>query len=881
MGWLRRLLGWTSPRDRALAEEIEAHRAFVEDELRRAGLSVADAAAESRRRLGNVTLAREDAREVWTLRWLDQLRRYVKYGLRGLRREPLFALTAILTLGLGVAATATVVSVVNSELGVLPYPNARRLVAIYSQAADPHSQYDAVTVDQLAEWRQSPGLAAVAAEGGSSLVTLQLAQARSILVQTVTANFFTTLGRSALQGRVFVDDDARGASTAILTERGWTRVFDRQPDIVGRVVTLDNQAVTIVGIVADDDAFGQTPTLYRPADERLPVREASASFWWAIGRLADGATPEIARTQLQPTVTRRGEVDPTLRGHVAGVKDLSDWNRPLDAGRLYFFLGASLVVLLLTVTNTAGLVLSRVLRRSPEFALRAALGGGSGALRLQLVVEASLVVIPACLLGLWVAWEGVAVIGTVVPEDFLQRGTHVTLDLRVLAACVGAAIVTIAGLTLVPIGLVRRAGASAIGGGARTSAAPSAGRARGILLVSQLALTVILLASAGIFLKSFVALLHVPLGFEPSAAWSEYVRLTGPRYAERDQQRRYAEALLEQASAIPGVRMAAVATSTPLGSGPLAAVSDSRRPLAAGETALDPIYRAVSGDYFRTIGTPILRGRAIAPTDTVGSPAVAVVNQQLARQLFPNEDPIGRMIDVAPIHGAQIARGPMTIVGVASDIKEVGLNEIAFTDIYVPFAQHPSTSVSLIVRSPTADAAGMTSALREAAAAVDATMPVGTATSFPDLVRDSAKGARFNLIVVTGFAAAALLVAAIGLYGAMAYAATARWREYGVRLALGATPRRLVGRALWQAGRLGLIGGAIGVAGALLLAKWLGDSLYLVARVHSGVLYGVTTTDPMSLTMALVGVVALALLAGAVPARRVARIDPVRALRAE
>ena len=880
MGWLTRLLGWTSPRDRALADELEAHRAFVEDELKRSGLSAAEAAAESRRRLGNVTLAREDSRDVWTLRWLDQVRQHVRFGLRALRREPLFALTAILTLGLGVAATTTVFSVVNSELGMLPYPDASRLVAIYSQAADPHSQYDAVSVDQLAEWRRAPGLAAVAAEGGTETRTLQLAQARSVLVQTVTANFFTTLGRRPLQGRVFTDADARGAATVILSERGWTRVFDRQPDVVGRVVALDDQPVTIVGIVADDDALEPGPWMFRAADERVPSGNGSPVFWWAIGRLADGATAEMARGQVQPTVTRCAELDSKLRGHLARVDELSSWNTTSDRGKLYFFLGASLVVLLLTVANTAGLVLSRVLRRAPEFALRAALGGGTGALSLQLVVEAALVVIPGCVLGLWVASEALAVTGAVLPEDFLMRGTHVTLDLRVLAACVGVAMLTVTGLTLVPLGLARRAGASAIGGGARTSAAPSAGRTRGILLVSQLALTVILLAGAGIFLKSFVALLHVPLGFEPSGASSAYVELTGPRYADRDQQRRYAEGLIEQAAAIPGVRIAAVATSTPLGSGPEVTVSDPRRPGAGADTALQPIYRAVSGDYFRAVATPILRGRAILPTDTAGAPAVAVVNQQFVRRLFPDEDPIGRTIDVAPFHGARITRGLMTIVGVASDIKEVGLNEIAFEDIYVPFAQHPSTSVTLIVRGPAADAS-LTTALRTAAAAVDKTMPVTTTTSFTDLVSGSVRGARFNLIVVTGFAAAALLVAAIGLYGAMAYAATARWREYGVRLALGATPRRLVGRALWQAGRLGLVGGVIGVAGALLLAKWLGDSLYLVARVHSGLLYGVTTTDPTSLTMALVGVVALALLAGAVPARRVSRIDPVQALRAE
>ena len=416
--------------------------------------------------------------------------------------------------------------------------------------------------------------------------------------------------------------------------------------------------------------------------------------------------------------------------------------------------------------------------------------------------------------------------------------------------------------------------------GARTIGLPSAGRTRTMLLTFQLALTVILLAGAGMFLRSFVALLQVPLGFEPTAAWSARVDLSGPRYADDGRRRAYAEALIERARTIPGVGSVAVATSSPLMSGWLVHSFDARRPVGPGDAGLHTIYRAVGGDYFRTIGTPIVRGRPLDGSDTAAAPAVAVVNEQFVRNLFPQEDPIGRTIDLAPGHGSPIARGPVTIVGVASDIIEVGPNEVAFADIYVPFAQRPATALELLVRGPAGNAS-MATALRASAAAVDPTMPVTSTTSLVDRVAASTNGARFNLVLVSGFAAAALLIAAIGIYGAMAYAATARWREYGVRLALGATPRDLVGRSLWHAARLGLVGGAIGVVGAVLFALWLGDSLYLVAGQHSGILYDVTTTDPPSLAAALVGVVVLALLAGAIPACRVARVDPVKALRAE
>jgi predicted permease len=882
MNHLRRFFGWSQRAERALAEEVEAHRALVEEELRRAGFSAADAAAESRRRLGNVTLAREDSREVWTLRWLDQLRQYLQYGARGLRREPLFALTAILSLALGTAATTTVFSVVDAEIWrPLPFPDPYRLVAVYSRGEPPRTEIDGISLEELAEWRRAPGLASVAASGWRRRRTLQLDHAESVLAADVTSNYFSTLGRTALRGRVFIDDDARGTTTAILTERGWTRTFDRSPDVLGRTMTLDGHAVTIVGIVADDDSLGPGPEWFLPIDEGSTAGlQPPARVFSMIGRLAAGATAGAVREQIQAVVTRRAAIDPDRRGHTAFVDDLSAFNTPLDHRALYFFLGASVVVLLLTVTNAAGLMLSRVLRRAPEFALRGALGGGPSAIAAQLVVEAALVVVPGGLLGLWLAFQAVGLVGQIVPDDFLHRGTHIVLDVRVVAFCGAVALATLAGLGLVPLGLARRTGASAMGSGSRTSATPAASRARTVLLTAQIALTVVLLAGAGMFLRSFVALLHAPLGFDPGSGWSARVTLGGPRYADDDRRRTYAEALVERARATPGVRIASVATTSPLMSGWLVMATDSRHPGVNGAGAVRAIYRAVSGDYFQTIGTPIMRGRAIAPSDRVGTPDVAVVNEQFARNLFPGEDAVGQSIDLTALHGATARNGRITIVGVASNIQEIGADEVAFADMYVPFAQRPASDFELLVRGGPDDAS-MSAALRSAAAAVDPTVPVTSVSSLASRVAGATQGGRFNLLLVAGFATVAVLIAAIGIYGAMAYAATARWREYGVRLALGATPRGLVGRALWQAARMGLMGGVAGITGAIVFAMLIGDGLYLVPGRHSGVLFQVTTTDPPSLVGAAVGAVLVALVAGAVPARRVSKIDPVKALRAE
>jgi predicted permease len=878
MSWLRRIFSRPRRHDAALVEELDTHRALIEDELRRAGLSPVEAAVESRRRLGNVTLAREDARDVWAIWWLDSTRRHVRQGLRGLRHEPGFALTAMLTLGLGTAATITVFSVVDAEIWrPLPYPDPHRLVRVYSRGLAPRTDIDAIAIDELADWRRAPGFEHLAAEGRYRRRTLQLDRAESIVTDEVTANYFLTLGRTARLGRVLNDDDARGSGAVLLTERGWTRLFDANPEAVGRIVMLDGAAKTIVGVVSDDDALGPGPEMYVPIDERSTV-----TVFGATGRLAAGATAEAVRDQIQAAITRRAAEDAGRRGHTAVVEDLSDFNAPANYRQLYFFLGASLLVLLLAVTNTAGLLMSRALRRAPEFALRGALGGGTPAIAMQLVVEAALIVLPGCLLGLWLAIEALAMVGRVVPSDFLLRGTRIAVDLRVFAFCGAVALVTLAGLALIPLRLARRAGAGAIGSGTRTGALPSASRLRAVLLVSQIALTVILLAGAGIFLKSFVGLLHVPLGFDPASGWSARVTLGGPRYADDDQRRAYVAALTERALAIPGARDAAIATSSPLASGWLVTVSDARHPPSANEVVAGArsVYRAVSADYFRTIGTPLVRGRALAATDIAGAPDVAVINEQLARRLFPDEDPIGQSIDLVGSRGAPIRKGRLTIVGVAADIKEVGLNEVAFPDLYVPYAQRPAADIELLVRGH-GDDASMAAALRSAVAAVDATIPVTSVAPLSRRVAVATQTERFNLILVAGFAIAAVLIAAIGIYGALAYAATARWREFGVRLALGATPRALLGRMLWHAARLGLIGGIVGVAGALVVAISLGDALYLVPGQHQGMLFGVTTTDPSSLGGALIGVVTIALVAGAVPAWRVARIDPARVLRSE
>lgn len=600
-----------------------------------------------------------------------------------------------------------------------------------------------------------------------------------------------------------------------------------------------------------------------------------------IGRLAPDATRAVALAQVQAAVDRRGDVESTRANHTASVRAISEYYRVSDRRPLYFFLGASVLVMVLTIVNVAGLTLSRSVRRAPEFALRGALGGGLRAIAGQLAVEAALVAVPGCVLGLWLASDAVGVVAQMTPGDFLHRGREIVVDYRATAMCAAVVAITMLGLALAPLGVARRAdGAVAMAGGMRSSGLRSASKTRERLLIAQMALTVVLLTVGGLFLKSFVAETRAPLGFDPADGWSMHVSLSAAKYRDDALVRQYVDSLIERARAIPGVRDASGATSSPLNSGFVITSSEPGVARPPGTSGTEAIYRAVTPDYFRAISTPIVRGRGFAASDVAGAPDVAVVNETFARQVFQDRDPIGKQIELNGARTAQVRSGIVTVVGVAANIQEVFLSEADIPDVYVPLAQRPAVDLELIVRG-NGSSDSMPGALRGVAAATDPAVPVSGIATIDRRVTVALQRGRFNLTLVTGFAVVAVLIGAIGIYGAMAYAAVARAREFGVRMALGASPARLLRGALWYAARFGIAGAALGVAGAIVAAVWIGDALYLVPGKHSALLYKVRTTDPVALGVAAAGVVVIALLAGAIPARRLARIDPVKTLRAE
>lgn len=875
---LRKLLALFRRPDADLAEEQEVHRSMIEDELRRAGLTPATAAAESRRRMGNMLLAREDGREAWTIRWLDRLGQQLRYGIRGLRREPGFAVTALATLALGIAAVTTVFSVVDVELWrPLPYPEADRLIAVGSRDPKTHAA-DGITIGEFQAWRQrATALENLTAVGRLNRRTARLDAAESFRTTEVTSTYFTTLQRNALVGRVFSPGDPPDINGVVITDRAWARVFDRDPATVGRTFVLDDQQVTIVGVVANDDSMGLDGDLYVPIDERT-APATSGALYTMIGRLAPGASAAVVVDQVQAAIDDRARIDSSRLQHLAAAEDLSSYYRTTNARPLYFFLGASVLVLLLTIANVASLIVARAVRRSSEFALRSAIGGGMSVLAAQLVAEGALIAVPGCVIGLVLTNAALAALGQFVPSDFLYRGTSISIDSRTLVFTTLIAAVTTAALALVALAIIRRHNErAALGTSHRTTASPMAARIRFTLLTTQLALTLTLLAGAGVFMKSFLALTQVPLGFEPSNAWSIRMTLAGSRFGTKELLRAYADAVVDRLKGVPGVQHVAVATSSPLNSGWLAMVTPSTR-TTNQRAPIRAVTRSVGPEYFRSIGTAVIKGRAITSDDRDGTPIVAVVNEEFARQVFGGENPIGQTIEFAGSRAPAVGKGIATVAGVVADIKEINLNEMAMPDLYLAFAQRPAPNLELLVRGRGDDPA-MSNALRVAAA--DPFVPVTFVENLETRVDRSVQRERFYVIVVALFAALAVLTAAIGIYGAISYAVTARWREFGVRLALGASPSSLVGGTLWHSAQLAGLGGAIGLVAALALARWIGDALYLVPGSHNGLLYNTTTTDPLALGGALIAILVVALVAAALPARRASRVNPVQALRAD
>ena len=804
---------------------------------------------------------------------IDTLRQDLRYALRALRRNPGFTLAAVLTLALGIGANSAIFSLVNGVLlRELPYPEPARLMTVWGHY--PSTGRSTVSLPDYVDWREGTRtFAELAARYGR---TLNLGggegfdgEPEQVASDLVTPNFFRTVGVALALGRAFVEEEGRAGApeVAVLSHGLWRRRFAADPAILGRSVVLNGRPFTVVGVAPEGFRFLRDVDVWTPLRVDMSTQRRS-EFLTVVGRLRPGVTPVQAKADMDAVARRLAERYPETNASWTSLEVLplkeylvGDVRRPL-----LVFSGAVALVLLIACANVANLLLARASGRSREIAVRLALGAGRPRLVRQLLTESALLALLGAATGLVLAvWATRGL--QVAAARLVPRLDEVQVDGTVILFSLGLAVVT--GLLFGLAPALRLAGgplATTLRDGTRSVGGGRLARFRSGLVLGEVALAVILLVGAGLLLQSFERLTRVNLGFRPEGVLTYGLVLPSAVYGDDAQLPALYERILERTRALPGVRSASMASELPMGGANYITFQiEGRTPPADVGEDLQPF--AVSPGHFATLGIPLRRGRLLETGDAAGAPDVAVVNEELVRRFFGGGDPIGRRISVDGT--GEGAPRWMTIVGVVGDVAQEAVTAAPYPQVYAPLAQSPVRTVAVAVRTEGAPMA-LARAARGALAAAEPGLPPRDVRTLEERVGDTIAMPRVSAVVFSLFAAVALALAAIGLYGVLAYTVTQRTREIGIRLALGAAGSEVLRLVLWQGMRPALAGIVVGLLAALATTRLMGS-----------LLYGVGATDPLTFVAVPLFLATVALAAIWIPARRAAHVDPMIALRAE
>jgi putative ABC transport system permease protein len=824
---------------------------------------------------------------------LDTLVHDVRFGIRLMRRSPLFSGLAMLALALGIGANGAVFAVVdNVLLRPLPYRAPGELVMIWSNNTNANAPHNPVSPADYLDYRgQNATLAGLEAMQ-SFLAPSQFADGPTpdvVQTATMSTGMFGLLGRDALHGRVFKDGDA---NVMILTHAFWQRRYGGDESVVGRRVTLSGVAGTVVGIMPRDFVFpfrtmlgpsgfvrAQTADVFLPMQftggfflnaDGTPARRAR--FLGLIGRLKPGTTIEAARADLSAVAGATAAKYPDLNaGWGATLLTLHDQTVGTARPAVFLLLGGVAVVLLMACVNVANLLLSQSVSRRRETALRAALGASRARLLQQSLVESLLLAFGGGVAGASLLFMGVRALVALAPPD-TPRLTEIAPNAVVFAYTFAVAMVTGLFTGSLPAITGSRADlqSSLKADGRGATMAVARRRLRGRLIIGEVALAVLLTAGSTLLLRSFIAVLNVDPGFRPDQALTFQLnlpaRLTMPHGNQPPSQQAYLafyDELFGRIERLPGVVAAGGTTRLPLGSTNVSTLLQIEgRDVPAAKLPEVEFRRAVH-HYFDAMGIPVVRGRGFTEDDRLGGPSVAVVNRALEQKLFSGEDPIGRRVRM----GSSATSPWTTIVGVVGSVRHGSLEEAPRPELYVSGRQNPPVSPFVVVRT-SGDPARLIAATRNEIRSVDPTTPIFDMKPMAEILSDSISERRFVLLLVGAFAVVALMMAAVGVYGVMALAVSERRVEVGVRMAMGARPSQILSLVLGQAARLGVAGVGIGLAAALVALPFMATQLF-----------GVTPYDVVTLGSVTATLLGVALLAAYLPARRAMRVDPVVALR--
>jgi putative ABC transport system permease protein len=800
--------------------------------------------------------------------------RDVRFSLRVLLKNPGFAVAAIVILALGIGAN-TAMFTVASALLLRPFPfhDPQELVSVDTKDKTAERGGTLLRYELLRDRGQS--FQSVAAWTNDTFDLTGRGEPLQVPVARVTPSFFPMLGVQPELGRVFGDDEGRpeGNHVVMLSDAIWRSRFGGDPSIIGQTVTLDTVPHTVVGVLPADAQFpfvGQadvwTPRYFELTLMTPQRLRAGVGYLTFMARLRPEVTLTRVDSELAVLNQQYREQNPTAPDADPAIATIASPLRDLVVadvrGRVLVLSGAVAVVLLIACANVASLLLSRALARRREIAIRTAMGAARSMIVRQLLTESILLSLVAGVLGVGLGWAATRAL-THLAASQLPQGVPITMDLRVLLFAVGVSVLTGIGFGIFPALQLARTNLNAAlrEEGLSTSAGRERVQMRSLLVVGQVALSLLLLIGAGLLLRSFAQLLQVDPGFDAHNVLTMNVSLPTVKYAKPEQQVAFFDEVLRRVSALPGVRNAAISAALPLNWKRITPMLPEGQPdVPLGQRPFLDI-EAVSPQWFDTMRVPLRNGRWFTAADNAQAPKVLVVNETFARRFWPNQNPVGKHVIVG--------RGPAAseVVGVAGDIKNKGLAEETQAQVYIPFPQLPWGNMNLLVRTDVPPQS-MASAVRKQISAVDADQPVTSIQTIDELMDSSRAQPRFTMLLLAAFSFAALALAVIGIYGVLAYSVAQRRHEMAIRLALGAERGDILRLVVRQGLMLALAGVGLGLLAA-----------FLMTRLMSSMVYDVSTRDWTTFALAPLIFLGIALLASYVPARRATKLNPVEALR--